>query len=44
MPDILSIADDFDPSFKIYYDLMKRKVSEILLVSSLYDAFIMEEE
>jgi len=44
MPDILSIADDFDPSFKIYYDLMKRKVSEILLVSSLYDAFIMEED
>lgn len=44
MPDILSLADDFDPSFKIYYDLMKRKVSEILLVSSLYDAFIMEED
>lgn len=31
-------------SFKIFHELMKRKVREILLVSSPYEAFIMEEE
>ncbi len=36
--------DDFDLSFKVFYELMARKVSDILLVSSPYDAFIMEEE
>ena len=35
---------DFDPHFKIFHDLMPFKVQEILLVSSLYDAFIMEED
>lgn len=35
--------DDFDLSFKIFYDLMARKVHEILMVSSPYEAFIMEE-
>ena len=34
----------YDPFFKIYHDLMKKKVEEILLVSCPYDAFIMEEE
>lgn len=34
----------FDPHFKIFHDLMPFKVQEILLVSSLYDAFIMEED
>jgi len=34
----------YDPFFKIYHDLMKEKVEEILLVSCPYDAFIMEEE
>ncbi len=38
------ISDDFDLSFKVYHDLMARRVSEILLVSSAYDAFIMEED
>ncbi len=38
-----SIAD-FDPHFKIFHDLMPFKVQEILLVSSLYDAYIMEED
>jgi hypothetical protein len=32
------------PSIKIYHELMANKVGEILLVSSPYDAFIMEEE
>jgi CheY-like chemotaxis protein len=36
--------NDFDLSFKVFHELMPRKVSEILLVSSPYDAFIMEEE
>ncbi|MBW1644602.1 MAG: phosphoenolpyruvate synthase/pyruvate phosphate dikinase, partial [Deltaproteobacteria bacterium] len=36
--------DDFDLSFKVFRELMAKKVTEILLVSSPYDAFIMEEE
>jgi hypothetical protein len=36
--------DDFDLSFKIFHQLMAHKVNEILLVSSPYDAFIMEED
>ncbi len=38
------IISDFDPHFKIFHELMPFKVQEILLVSSLYDAFIMEED
>ena len=37
-------ADEFDPRFNIFHELMARKVKEILLVSSLYDAWIMEED
>ena len=37
-------ADDFDLSYKVFHELMARKVADILLVSSPYDAFIMEEE
>ena len=36
--------DDFDLSFKIFHELMANKVTDILLVSSPYEAFIMEEE
>ncbi|MCP3889335.1 MAG: phosphoenolpyruvate synthase PpsA, partial [Desulfobulbaceae bacterium] len=36
--------DNYDPFFKIYHELMKEKVEDILLVSCPYDAFIMEEE
>ncbi len=39
-----SMLSDFDPHFKIFHDLMPFKVQEILLVSSLYDAFLMEED
>ncbi len=35
---------DFDPHFKIFHELMAFKVMNILLVSSPYDAFIMEED
>ncbi len=38
------VISDFDPHFKIFHDLMPFKVQEILLISSLYDAFIMEED
>ena len=37
-------TDVFDLSFKVFHELMARKVSHILLVSSPYDAYIMEEE
>lgn len=36
--------DDFDLSFKVFHELMAQKVSDILLVSSPYQAFILEEE
>lgn len=35
---------EFYPDFKVYHELMRIKVREILLVSSPYDAFIMEED
>lgn len=38
------LISDFDPHFKIFHDLMPFKVQEILLISSLFDAFIMEED
>jgi CheY-like chemotaxis protein len=36
--------EDFDLSFKVFHELMAKKVTDILLVSSPYEAFIMEEE
>lgn len=38
------INPHFDPHFKIFHELMPFKVQEILLVSSVYDAFLMEED
>ena len=37
-------SDELDLSFKVFYDLMAKRVSEILLVSSPYEAFIMEKD
>jgi CheY-like chemotaxis protein len=37
-------AEAFDLSFKVFHELMARKINRILLVSSPYDAYIMEEE
>jgi CheY-like chemotaxis protein len=37
-------SEDFDLSFKVFHELMARKVTDILLISSPYEAFIMEEE
>ena len=42
--DSKEVLPNFDPHFKIFHDLMPFKVQEILLVSSLYDAYIMEED
>jgi CheY-like chemotaxis protein len=41
---IESFSEDFDPSFKIFHELMAKKVRDILLVSTPYDAWIMEED
>ena len=35
---------DFDTHFKIFHELMSRKVRDILLVSTPYDAWIMERD
>jgi len=37
-------SENHDPSIQAFHNLMPFKVREILLVSSLYDAFIIEEE
>ena len=42
--EIESFAEDFDPSFKIFHELMAKKIGQILLVSTPYDAWIMEED
>lgn len=35
---------DFDPRFKIFHELMQKKIRDILLVSTPYDAWIMDED
>ena len=37
-------ADDFNPRFKVFHELMAKKIREILLVSSFYDACILDED
>ncbi|MCI5222748.1 MAG: response regulator, partial [Candidatus Electrothrix sp. AR4] len=37
-------TEDHDPHFKIFHELMDFRVQEILLVSSPYDAYILEED
>ncbi len=36
--------NDYEPEFQGFYDLMPHSIREILLVSSLYDSFILEED
>ena len=36
--------DDYEPQSHIFHKLMQYKIKKVLLVSSLYDAFIIEEE
>ncbi|MBW2219619.1 MAG: phosphoenolpyruvate synthase PpsA, partial [Deltaproteobacteria bacterium] len=43
-PTLPDYSDNENLSFKIFHDLMAERVGKILLVSSPYDAFIMEEE
>ncbi|MCG8471679.1 MAG: phosphoenolpyruvate synthase/pyruvate phosphate dikinase [Desulfobacterales bacterium] len=38
------LVEETDTRFKVFYELMPKKITEILLVSSLYDACIMEED
>jgi CheY-like chemotaxis protein len=38
------LTDHLDPRFKLFHELMSQKVREILLISSLYDAWVMEED
>ena len=42
--EIESFSEEYDPSFKIFHELMAKKVRDILLVSTPYDAWIMEED
>ena len=44
MSSSLQHSDNYDPHFNIFHELMAFKVREILLVSSPYDAYIMEED
>lgn len=37
-------AGEFYSRFKVFHELMSRKIREILLVSSPYDAYILEED
>lgn len=39
-----SFIHHFEAGFKLFHELMSKRVREILLVSSPYDAFIMEED
>ncbi|MFO8063033.1 MAG: PEP/pyruvate-binding domain-containing protein [Spirochaetota bacterium] len=40
----MAIYDDYQRSFSGFHNLMRYRVREILLVSSLYDAFVLEED
>ncbi len=42
--DYRPFPEAFDPRFKVFHELMRRKVREVLLVSTPYDAWSMEEE
>ncbi|MBN1389495.1 MAG: hypothetical protein JXA22_02520 [Candidatus Thermoplasmatota archaeon] len=42
--DEIDYVADHRPGVHDFYDLMKRRISKILLVSSLYDAFTLEED
>ncbi|MBW2367195.1 MAG: hypothetical protein JRH15_04850 [Deltaproteobacteria bacterium] len=42
--DIDYFTEDFDPRFKVFHELMQKKVRDILLVSTPYDAWIMDQD
>ena len=39
-----NLLKDYDPRFKLFHELMAKKIREVLLVSTPYDAWIMEED
>jgi CheY-like chemotaxis protein len=41
---MMKFGQDYEPEFSGFHDLMKYRVREILLVSSFYDAFVLEED
>lgn len=42
--DLSEILNQYKSDTQLYHDLMKFRVSEILIVTTLYDAYILEEE
>lgn len=44
LPVLDRLEDEFDPRFKLFHELMSRKVRDVLLVSTPYDAWVMEED
>ena len=40
----MKFEEDYVPRYQKLYDLQPHRVQEILLVSSLYDAFVLEED
>ncbi|MCP5049895.1 MAG: phosphoenolpyruvate synthase [bacterium] len=38
------LTRDYEPQFGVFHDLMPFRVKDILLVSSFYDAFVLEED
>jgi hypothetical protein len=40
----IDFPEDYQNRFHIFYDLMQYTVKDVLLVSSLYDDFILEED
>ncbi len=44
MENVTLYKDDYEPQFGSFHQLMQFRVREILLVSSFYDAFVLEED
>lgn len=40
----MNISNEYNPQFSRFHDLMKFRVREILIVSTPYDAFVLEED
>ncbi|MHA2339545.1 MAG: hypothetical protein ACXACX_19740 [Candidatus Hodarchaeales archaeon] len=38
------LSKSYEPKFYLFHDLMTKRINDILLVSSLYDNFILEED
>lgn len=40
----MQLEDQFDPRFKLFHELMRNKIREVLLISTPYDASVMEDD